>query len=95
LPAVSLTQRLKNKARRFLERPGTTVGLRRFAELLPQIEARGDELTELDDSELTDAGREARDFVEICAVGREAAWLLGLALVFGAAARMGVRRLLR
>ncbi len=74
MPAVSLTQRLKNKARRFLERPGTTVGLRRFAELLPQIEARGDELTELDDSELTDAGREARDFVEICAVGREAAW---------------------
>lgn len=28
------------------------------------------------------------------AIGREAAWLLGLALVFGAAARMGVRRLL-
>jgi len=74
LPAVSLTQRLKNKARRFLERPGTTVGLRRFAELLPRIEARGDELTELDDNDLTEASREARDFVEICAVGREAAW---------------------
>ena len=74
MPAVSLTQRLKNKARRFLERPGTTVGLRRFAELLPRIEARGDELTELDDNDLTEASREARDFVEICAVGREAAW---------------------
>ena len=101
MPAVSLTQRLKNKARRFLERPGTTVGLRRFAELLPRIEARGDELTELDDNDLTEASREARDFVEICAVGREAAWrglgerpydvqLLGvMAMLSGNVAEMG------
>ena len=71
---MSLTQRLKNKARRFLERPGTTVGLRRFEELLPQIEARGEELTDLDDAELTEAAAKAEGLVDICAVGREAAW---------------------
>jgi len=51
---VSLTQRLKNKARRFLERPGTTLDLRRLEERLPEIEARGEELTELDDDEFDD-----------------------------------------
>jgi preprotein translocase subunit SecA len=71
---VSLTQRLKNRARRFLERPGTTVGLRRFEELLPEIEARGADLAELDDTELTRAAAEADGLVDICAVGREAAW---------------------
>jgi preprotein translocase subunit SecA len=70
---VSLAQRLKNKARRFLERPGTVVGLRRYEELLPEIEARESELRDLSDEELTERAGEAEDLVEICAVGREAA----------------------
>src|SRR4051794_569452 len=74
LRAVSLTQRLKNKARRFLERPGSTVDLRPLEELLPRIEARGEEVAELGDAELTEAAGLADDFVEICALGREAAW---------------------
>jgi preprotein translocase subunit SecA len=65
---------LKNKARRFLERPGTTLDVRRFSELLPAIATRGEELTELDDAELTEAAGEASELVDICAVGREAAW---------------------
>ena len=71
---MSLTQRLKNKARRFLERPGTTLDLRRLEEQLPDIEARGEELAELDDAELTELAGTAEDFVELCAVGREAAF---------------------
>ena len=70
---MSLTQRLKNKTRRFLERPGTTLDLRRFSGQLPDIEARGEDLTGLDDAELTELAAKAEDFVEICAVGREAA----------------------
>jgi hypothetical protein len=37
---VSLVQRLKNRGRRFLERPGTVIGLRRFEEHLEEINAR-------------------------------------------------------
>src|SRR5215204_613677 len=70
---VSFAQRLKNKARRFLERPGTTVDLRRIVDLVPYIDDRGEELADLSDAELTAAAAEAADFVEICAVGREAA----------------------
>ena len=64
---------MKNKARRFLERPGTVVGLRRYEELLPEIEAREPELHELDDAALTALAREAEDLVDICAIAREAA----------------------
>jgi preprotein translocase subunit SecA len=71
---VSFTSKLKNRARRFLERPGTTLDLRRYEDLLPAIEARGEELTDLDDDDLLEAAGEALDLVEICAVGREAAW---------------------
>jgi preprotein translocase subunit SecA len=70
---VSLAQRLKNRARRFLERPGTVVSLRRYEELLPRIEALEPELQELSDEELTQRAGEAEELVEICAVGREAA----------------------
>jgi preprotein translocase subunit SecA len=70
---VSLAQRLKNRARRFLERPGTVVSLRRYEELLPRIEALEPELQELSDEELTERAGEAEELVEICAVGREAA----------------------
>jgi preprotein translocase subunit SecA len=71
---MSVSQRLKTRFRRFLERPGTTVDLTPFRALLPKIEARGEELTDLSEQELTELAAEAADLVEICAVGREAAW---------------------
>ena len=73
MAAVSLAQRLKNKARRFLERPGTVVGLRRYEEMLPAIEAREADLLDLDDAELMELAEQAEDPEEICALGREAA----------------------
>jgi len=70
---MSVSQRLKNRFRRFLERPGTTVDLEPFEQLLPLIEERGEELKELGDAKLTGLAADATDLVEICAVGREAA----------------------
>jgi preprotein translocase subunit SecA len=70
---MGLSQRLKNRARRFLQRPGHTVDLAPLEKLLPEIEARGEELTDVDDAELTEAAGKAKGFVEICAIGREAA----------------------
>jgi preprotein translocase subunit SecA len=71
---VSFTQKLRNRARRFLERPGTTLDLHRYEVLLPRIDELGDEYAGLDDEDLLEAANEAQDLVEICAVGREAAW---------------------
>jgi len=73
LLAVSFATKLKNRARRFLERPGTTLDLRSLQALLPAIEERGEELGELTDDELTELAGAAEGLVEICAVGREAA----------------------
>ncbi len=70
---VTLAQRLKNKARRFLERPGTVVSLHRYEELLPEIEEREPDLQALDDAALTEAAANADDLADICAIGREAA----------------------
>ena len=70
---MGVSQRLKARFRRFLQRPGTTVDLAPLEKLLPTIEAREEELTELTDAELTEAAGRAEGFVEICAVGREAA----------------------
>lgn len=70
---MSLSHRIKARFRRFLERPGTTVDLAPLSAQLPAVEARGEELTSLDDEELTAAATEAADPIEICAVGREAA----------------------
>lgn len=70
---MGVSQRLKTRVRRFLQRPGTTVDLAPLEKLLPTIEAREEDLTELSDEELTEAAGKAEDFVEICAVGREAA----------------------
>ena len=70
---MGVSQRLKTRVRRFLQRPGTTVDLAPLEKLLPTIEAREEELAELDDAELTEAAGRAEDFVEICAVGRESA----------------------
>jgi preprotein translocase subunit SecA len=70
---MGVSQRFKSRFRRFLQRPGTTVDLRPLEKLLPEIEAREDELAELDDADLTEAAGKAEDLVTICAVGREAA----------------------
>jgi preprotein translocase subunit SecA len=70
---MSLSHRLKARFRRFMERPGTTVDLAPLLALLPAVEARGEELTSLDDAELTEVAAEADDPTEICAIGREAA----------------------
>lgn len=70
---MGLSQRLKLRMRRFLQRPGTTVDLGPIEKHLPKIEAREDELKQLTDEELTEAAGEAETYVDICAVGREAA----------------------
>lgn len=71
---MGVSQRLKSRFRKFVQRPGTTVDLSPFRKRLPAIEAREDALRELDDEALTAAAQEASDFTEICAIGREAAW---------------------
>jgi preprotein translocase subunit SecA len=63
---------LRNKAARFLQRPGTA-DLKPYQELLPDIAGREEALIALTDDELTAAAREATDDAEICALGREAA----------------------
>ncbi|SCL28685.1 accessory Sec system translocase SecA2 [Micromonospora inyonensis] len=70
---MGVSQRLKSRFRRFLQRPGSTVELAPLEKLLPQIEAREEELAALDDGELTEAAQAASGYVEICALGREAA----------------------
>jgi len=75
---MGLSQRLKLRMRRFLQRPGTTVDLGPLEKHLPKIEAREDELSELTDEELTEAAGEAESYVDICAIGREAARRLGI-----------------
>ncbi len=71
---MGVSQRLKGRFRKFLQRPGTTVDLAPLRKRLPAIEAREEALRELDDEALTAAAQEASDFTEICAIGREAAW---------------------
>ncbi|QGN48946.1 accessory Sec system translocase SecA2 [Micromonospora sp. WMMD558] len=70
---MGVSQRLKSRFRRFLQRPGTTVELGPLEKLLPAIEAREEELRALDDAALTEAAGKAEGYEEICAVGREAA----------------------
>jgi preprotein translocase subunit SecA len=70
---MGVTQRLRNRMSRFLQRPGTTVDLTPLRKNLPAIREREDELTELDDAALTERARAATSVVDICAVGREAA----------------------
>ncbi|SCL73143.1 protein translocase subunit secA [Micromonospora peucetia] len=73
LPLMGVSQRLKSRFRRFLQRPGTTVDLAPLEKLLPAVEAREDELSAFDDAELIEAAGKATGYEEICAVGREAA----------------------
>jgi preprotein translocase subunit SecA len=70
---MGVSQRLKGRFRKFLQRPGTTVDLGPFRKRLGDIEAREEALKELDDEALTAAAQAAADLTEICAVGREAA----------------------
>src|SRR5919107_378008 len=70
---MGVSQRLKKRFRKFLQRPGTVVDLAPLEKRLPAIEAREKALQELDDDALTAAAAAADDYVEICAVGREAA----------------------
>ena len=70
---MGVSQRFKSRFRKFLQRPGTTVDLGPFVKRLPAIEAREEALRELDDEALTEAAGAAKDYTEICAVGREAA----------------------
>ncbi|GIE95164.1 accessory Sec system translocase SecA2 [Paractinoplanes rishiriensis] len=70
---MGVSQRLKSRFRKFLQRPGTTVDLAPFRKRLPAIEAREEALRELDDEALTAAAQEASDFTEVSAIGREAA----------------------
>jgi preprotein translocase subunit SecA len=72
VPGMSVSHRLKTRFRRFMERPGSTVDLAPLEAILPAVETRGEELTELSDEELTELAGEAEDPVEICAIGREA-----------------------
>jgi preprotein translocase subunit SecA len=71
---MGVSQRFKNRFRKFLQRPGTTVDLAPLEKRLPAIEGREESLRELDDEALTEAAGAASDYTEICAVGREAAW---------------------
>jgi len=63
---------LRNRAARFLQRPGTA-DLRPYLDLLLDIAGRESALAALADDELTAAAREAAGDAAICALGREAA----------------------
>jgi len=69
---MGVSQRVKSRVRRFLQRPGSTVDLAPLEKFLPAIAAREDDLRELDDAGLTEEAARAVEFVDICAVGREA-----------------------
>ncbi|GFJ94775.1 accessory Sec system translocase SecA2 [Phytohabitans rumicis] len=70
---MGVSQRLKSRMQRFLQRPGTTVDLGPLEKQLPKISARAEELAELSDAELTEAAGEATEYHDLCAFGREAA----------------------
>ena len=63
---------LRNRAARFLQRPGTA-DLRPYLELLPDIAKREPSAAALADDELAGHASEAADDARFCALGREAA----------------------
>jgi preprotein translocase subunit SecA len=63
---------LRNRAARFLQRPGTA-DLRPYLELLPDIAKREPSAAALADDELAGPASEAADDARFCALGREAA----------------------
>src|SRR3954447_23616651 len=76
---MGLVSKITSWRRKLQEQPGTTIDLEPMRALLPLIEEREAELSELTDEELTAAAVELHerdnpeDFVEACALGREAA----------------------
>src|SRR3954451_4671745 len=52
---MGVSQKLKSRLRKFLQRPGTTVDLAPLEKLLPAIEEREAELEALGDAALTEA----------------------------------------
>ncbi|HWG99468.1 MAG TPA: accessory Sec system translocase SecA2 [Pilimelia sp.] len=70
---MGVSQLIKNRVRRIMQRPGTTVDLAPLRARLPKIEALEPELRELADEELTERAGRAEHLHEIMALGREAA----------------------
>jgi preprotein translocase subunit SecA len=76
---MGLVSKITSWRKKLQEQPGTTIDLEPMRALLPLIEEREAELSELTDEELTAAAVELHerddpeDFVEACALGREAA----------------------
>jgi preprotein translocase subunit SecA len=70
---MGVSQLIKNRVRKIMQRPGHTIDLSPLRARLPKIEAREPELAELTDEELTELATQAADLIDICAVGREAA----------------------
>jgi preprotein translocase subunit SecA len=85
---VGIADRLKKSFRLLMEKPGQTVSLRGYEDLLDQVNDRESELEALSDDELTEAAKELREvnreadapvpsldadqLVEVCALAREA-----------------------
>ena len=76
---MGLVSKFNSWRRKLQETPGTTIDLEPMRALLPLIEERETELSELTDDELRAAATalhqrdDPQDFVEACALGREAA----------------------
>jgi len=76
---MGLVSKINSWRKKLQEQPGTTIDLEPMRALLPLIEEREAELSELTDDELTAAAvalherDDPEDFVEACALGREAA----------------------
>lgn len=76
---MGLVSKFNAWRRKLQEQPGTTIDLEPMQALLPLIEEREAELSELTDDELRAAATalhqrdDPQDFVEACALGREAA----------------------
>jgi preprotein translocase subunit SecA len=70
--AQTMVSGLRERIRRFLQKPGT-VDLTPHRELLPRIAESETRLRTLADEDLTAAARDSGDDAEICALGREAA----------------------
>jgi preprotein translocase subunit SecA len=76
---MGLVSKITSWRKKLQEQPGTTIDLEPMRALLAPIEEREAELSELSDEELTAAAvalherEDPEDFVEACALGREAA----------------------
>ena len=71
---MGVSQRLKSRFRKFVQRPGTTVDLGPFRKRLAAIEAREETAARARRRGPHRGGRRGVRLHEICAVGREAAF---------------------